>query len=137
MAPADTTQTLRERILAADDIESEVVEVAARGWEGVKVEVRGMTARNRARMLRAFTDLEGKLDVEALYPALVIQCSHDPESGEPLFTDADESAILEKSGKAIEFLAQAAMRLSGMSPEAAKAEGKESSTTPSDASTSS
>lgn len=119
---------LRDVILAADDIESEMVEV--RQWN-VKVEVRSLTARERARMLDAIASdnpEEFQLSVEKLYPDIVIKTCYDPETGERLFQDEDREELMNKSGAAVEKLAQAGIRLSGMDAGAENRLGKASST---------
>lgn len=125
---------LRERILAMQDVDREVVDVPA--W-GVKLEVRSMTGRERAVMLEKFMDVStGEMDVKNLYPSLIIACVFDPDTGEPVFTVNDHDALNEKNAAALEVLASAAMRLSGMSPAAQEQLGKDSSQEGSDASTS-
>lgn len=113
---------LRQTILDADDIESEVVDVDV--W-GVKVLLRSPTAKRRSRLMRQFIDPStGEVDYERMYPSLVIATAHDPETGEPLFTDDDEAALGGKNGKAMEQLAQVAMRLAGFKVDEAVDEGK-------------
>ena len=102
---------LRDALLNAQDIQSEIVDVPQ--W-GVKIEVRGMTGKARANFLRSVTVKDGQTDMERFYPQLIIGTAHDPETGEPVFTLADREALNEKSGAALEVLAQAAMRLSGL-----------------------
>lgn len=104
---------LREKILACKDLESELVEVPQ--W-GVLVEVRGMSGRQRAILLQDTVDPRGKIDLQKLYPQLVLFSTFDPESGEPVFLPGDIDALAEKSGGALEAIAQVAMRLSGLNP---------------------
>lgn len=106
---------LRERILASDDLTSESVEVPQ--WN-VTVEVRSMTGRTRSRLLKKAVQEDGTLDLERLYPELVIATAHDPETGTPLFNADDQDALLEKNGAALEVIAQAAMRVSGIGSKA-------------------
>lgn len=126
--------SLRERILSASDIRRETVQVPE--W-GVAVEVRGLTGAQRAKLMKNGFDARGTADFEKLYPELLIVSSFDPQTGEPVFTEADRDALNAKSGSALERVAQAAMRLSGLSPEAAEQAEKNSADTPSGASTSS
>lgn len=125
---------IREQILAARDIRSETVAVPE--W-GVTVEVRGLTGTQRARLMKNGFDARGAVDFERLYPELIIASVFDPETGEPVFGDADREALNAKSGAALEQVAQAAMRISGLSPDSGAQAEKNSSATPSDASTSS
>ena len=106
---------LRDAILAVSDIRSEVVDVPE--W-GVKVEVRGLTARARAELLQASMDGRGTLNFAKAYPLLVISCALDPETHEPIFEMADREALEAKSGAALERVALAAARLSGLDGEA-------------------
>lgn len=103
---------VRKKILEAADLSHEDVEVPE--W-GVTIRVVSPTVRERARIVSAFMGPDGKPDIEKMYPALVIATASDPETGERLFTADDEAALLGKSGKAVELVAQAALRVSGMS----------------------
>ena len=116
-------KSLREQILASDDTQSETVEVPQ--W-GVSVEVRGMSGKARATYLANYTDDNGRVQWEALYPTLLIQSVFDPDTGEKVFQDADAEAINMKSGEALETVAQVALRLSGMDREQQQEAGKDS-----------
>ena len=103
-------KSLREKILAAKDIRSERVHVPE--W-GVEVEVRSMTGAQRARVLQGAT-VDGEVDLERLYPILLIETVYDPETGEPVFDAADRDALNAKNSGALERIAKVAMRLSGI-----------------------
>lgn len=107
--------TLRDKILNAQDIKSE--EVTVEEW-GVKVEVRGLTGQARGQLLNTCMDKFGGMDLEKMYPELVIACCYDIETGERIFSPADREAINTKSGMALEKVASVAVRLSGMGPNA-------------------
>lgn len=124
--------SLRDQILSANDIESTLLEVP--NW-GVTLEVRSMDGRSRARLLKAAALPDGTVDLERLYPEVVILCSHDPETGERVFTDADRDGLLSKSAAAIELVALTAMNVSGMTQKSQADAGKDSSSTESVAST--
>lgn len=109
------SSTLRDAILAAEDIRHEIVEVPE--W-GVSVEVRGLTAKARADLLQNAQDGRGGISLAKAYPMLVIACCYDPESGAPVFDPADREALENKSGAALERVALAAARLSGLDSEA-------------------
>jgi len=110
--------SLRDKILAAKDIETELVPIPQ--W-GVTVEVRGMTGRQRTILLQDTIDSRGRANLEKLYPRLVILSTFDPETGEPVFQEGDADAIAEKSSGAIEAITKVAQRLSGLDQaEAAK-----------------
>jgi len=115
--------SLRDRILAADDIGRTTVDVPQ--W-GVQVEVRTMSAGKRSRMLQTCTLPDGTVDLDRLYPMLIIATVFDPADGERIFTEEDITLLQEKSASAIEFVAQKAMEMSGMTAKAVDEEGKDS-----------
>lgn len=121
--------SIREQILNADDIETELVEIPV--W-GVTVEVRSMDGRSRTRLLRNAASSDGAVDMETLYPEMVIHCSFDPESGERIFVEDDADALLSKAAGPLEMLAMAAMRVSGMTSDAIDVAGKDSPSMESD-----
>jgi hypothetical protein len=114
--------SLRDRILAADDIGKESLHVPH--WN-VDVEVRTMSAVQRSRMLQTCALPDGSVDLDRLYPMLIIATVHDPETGAPAFDAEDISVLQEKSAAAIEFVAQKAMQMSGMVAKAVDEEGKD------------
>lgn len=116
--------SLRDKILTASDLTSELVEVPE--WD-VIVEVRGMAAADRTALMDKAAAADGSVNTSLLFPALVIACSFDPDTGERVFTAEDEPALGEKNGLAVERIVQAAMRVSGMSVEARDASGNVSS----------
>lgn len=107
---------LREKIFAADDIASELVEVLE--WD-VTLEVRGMNGADRSRILElAASATDGRIGIGSMYVETVVASTYDPETGERVFTDADKEMLMTKSASAIDRLAQVGMRLSAMTPEA-------------------
>jgi hypothetical protein len=117
-----TNVSIREQIINADDIDHEIIDIPV--W-GVKIEVRSMTGRARTRLIKTATDNDGQLDMETLYPDMVILCAFDPETGEQIFTQDDRDLLLSKSAGPLEQVALAAMRISGMTPDALDAAGKD------------
>ena len=115
--------SLRDRILAAEDIGKETLTVDQ--W-GVDLEVRTMSAGQRSQMLQKCTLDDGTVDLDLLYPMLVIATVFDPETGEQVFTPEDMAGLQEKSANSIELVAQKAMEMSGMTAEAVDDEGKDS-----------
>ena len=115
--------SLRDRILAADDIGKELITVDQ--W-GVSLEVRTMSAGQRSQMLQTCTLDDGTVDLDRLYPMLIIATIFDPETGEQVFTPEDVAGLQEKSAASIEHVAQTAMQMSGMTAEAVDDEGKDS-----------
>ena len=114
--------SIRDQIMKAKDISGELMEI--KEW-GVKVEIRTMTARQRARVMEnAIDPITGKSSISIIYPEIAIACVFDPESGEPVFTVDDKDALLEKSGAVLEKIASKAMVLSGLTEEASASLGK-------------
>ena len=106
--------SLKETIFNADDITKEAVEVPE--W-GVTVEVRSMTAAERAKLGEGASNGE-KTDVAKMYALTVIATVYDPATGLPIFTDQDKEAILSKNGAVIERLASKALGSSGLTDKA-------------------
>lgn len=109
--------SLREKILAAEDIQSEMVEVPE--WE-CTVEVRGMNGADRSRILEAAASSEdGKIGIGSMYVETVIASAYDPDTGERIFSQADRDVLMSKSASAIDRIATVGMRLSAMDAKAA------------------
>jgi len=126
---------LRETILAADDIPQR--EVFVPNWD-VTILVKGLSAGERIELTQAAVDqATGNVNLSTVYPDIVVSCCFDPETGLPVFTEADKSDIMKKSSKAIELLASAGLELSGIGEDSADVSGKDSSSTLSDDSSSS
>jgi len=108
--------------MKAKDINGELMDI--KEW-GVKVEIRTMTARERATMLENAVDpVSGKTSISNMYPEIAIACVYDPETKEPVFTHADKDALLDKSGAVLENIAQRAMQISGMTTDESASLGK-------------
>lgn len=118
--------SIRDQIIASSDIETELVEVPA--W-GVTVEVRSMDGRTRLNMMSTVTDTNGEIEMTKLYPDIIIACAHDPETGERVFDENDRDLLLSKSAGALELVASASMRVSGMAAASLDEAGKDSSST--------
>lgn len=114
--------SLRDQILAADDIGSQTITVEQ--W-GVDLEVRTLSAVQRSRMLQTCSLPDGSVDLDRLYPMLIIATVFDPDTGDQVFSESDMLALQEKSASAIEFVAQASMQMSGMTAKAVDEEGKD------------
>lgn len=108
-APA---KSLRNRILEAKDIKEEIIDIPE--WEDAKILVRGLTGKQRAKLLNAVAGTTGKPDPEKLYPEIMVMCCFDPDSREAVFTPADKESINSKSGIVLERIAQIVMSLSGL-----------------------
>ena len=126
--------SLRDKILAAQDIPAEVVTIPE--W-GVDVLVRGMSAGDRITLMQnAFDQATQQVNMSIVYPDVVVACAFDPASDEAIFTDADKPAILAKSSAAVEKLANVGLRLSGIGKDEQDAAGKGSSRSQNDDSSS-
>lgn len=106
--------SLKDKIFSTDDITKELVKVPE--W-GVTVEVRSMTAAERAKMGEGAANGD-KTDVAKMYALTVIATVYDPETGLPIFSDQDKEAILSKNGAVIERLATKALGASGFTEKA-------------------
>lgn len=108
--------SLRDKILAADDLTVEVLDVPE--WD-VKLEVRSPSAKVRARMVSQAMETnengESNVNLEAIYPTLMVACCFDPDSGEQVFTADDAEAINSKSSAVVERVAKACLRVAGLS----------------------
>lgn len=103
--------SLRDQILEADDLKSEVVDVPE--W-GVRIEVRSMNGRDRAKALGKMASAGGTPDLVAAYAHLTIASAYDPETGERIFTDSDVDSLLAKSGAVLERIATKALEVADM-----------------------
>lgn len=109
--------SLREKILAAEDIQSEMVDVPE--W-GCTIEVRGMNGADRSRILEtAASSEDGKIGIGSMYVETVIASAYDPDTGERIFSQADRDVLMSKSASAIDRIATVGMRLSAMDAKAA------------------
>lgn len=113
--------SLRDRILSASDIQTTKMHIEA--W-GVDLEIRTITAVERSRLIAECTRADNTIDMEKMYPLLLIAGVYDPDDGSKVFTTEDIAAIQDKSASAVEQVAQEVMRLSGMNGKAVDAEGK-------------
>lgn len=120
---------LADKVAKAQDVEVE--DVPVKEW-GVTIQVRGLTGRARAHMLKTHYNSEGVANYETFYPAIIVATCYDPENGEQAFSDEDVDMLSGKSGAVLERLASVGLRLSGLGPKAVEEAGKGSSspTTP-------
>lgn len=116
--------SLREQIFAAQDIPSEMVEVPE--WKST-IEVRGMSGADRTRIieLAGIAATGGGLNLQVVYPEIVIATAHDPETGEKVFEYDDRDALMSKSAIAVDRIALVGMKLSGFTEETQTAAGKQ------------
>jgi hypothetical protein len=124
--------SLRDRIIATNDTQSEILNVPE--W-GLDVEIRGMSGAARANMTQTAADNNGGVDYVRMMPNIVIGCVFDPETGERVFNDDDHEIVMEKSGSALDNIVKVAMRLSGFGDKAVDEAGKDSLSIQSEGST--
>jgi hypothetical protein len=117
--------SLRDQILNSNDIPKELVKV--KEWN-VEIEVRGMTGAERTRILD-LAQGDGGMNLQMVYPEIVISTAFDVETGEKIFNPEDRTALLSKSANALDALATVGMRLSGFLAETSDDLGKDSSET--------
>ena len=101
--------TLRERILQADDIPSELVPLP-KVWGGGHVLVKGLSAGELADFVSRYAQQPAKVQ----NAQLLIACLRDPETQKPLFETADRDGLIGKSGQQIMRLIRVAQRLAGL-----------------------
>jgi len=108
---------LREKILNAKDQRKEKVYIEE--WD-VEIEVRSMTGKERAEIIRKSVDKDkdGQVDVTLLTVNSVIACCYDPTTGEKVFEPTDRDILLTKNAGALEKLAEVALELSGLGDKA-------------------
>lgn len=113
--------SLRDRIIAVDDTQREIVQIDE--W-GVEVEVRGMSGAARAALSQEAADNNGNINFRKMMPEIVVGCVFDPETGEQVFGDVDKEVVMSKSGSALDKIVAVAMRLSGFGEKAVDEAGK-------------
>lgn len=106
---------LRSKILNYDDRQQKIVTIPE--WGDIKVEIRGLSAGERVRLVKHLQGDDGKIDNASMANWLIVLCSYDPDTGERIFEDDDRDAIAEKAPKPHERLMTAALRLSGLAGE--------------------
>lgn len=119
--------SLRDRIIAVDDTQKEIVKIDE--W-GVEVEIRGMSGAARASISQDAAENNGNINFLKMMPELVVQCCFDPETGEQVFDSKDKELVMGKSGAALDRIVNIAMRLSGFGDKAIDDAGKDSLSTP-------
>lgn len=135
-----TSSTLRDRILAAEDIPSEDVEVPE--WD-LTVQVRGLSGvdrdayeANMRGVKQAGAGAEADVRLANFRAKLLVKTLFDPATGERIFDGArDAQALGGKSAKALERLFDITLRLSGMDAKAKESAEGNSETAPSGGST--
>lgn len=106
---------LREKIRNANDITCEVLHFAE--WD-CDIEVRSMTAKQRAVILEKVTGKDNKIDNDLFFSYMIVSSCFDPETGELIFDMNDTEWIMDKASAPIEKLMSTIMRISGLNKDA-------------------
>lgn len=107
--------SLRDKIKNTNDINSKIIEMSE--WD-CSIEIRTMTAKQRANILREVTDKDGKLDQTKLGPFMIIESCFDTETGEMIFEKEDAEWIMDKASGPVEKLMAEVMNISGFGRDA-------------------
>lgn len=118
-----------DKIKQARDAEAEHYDIPE--WD-VTVEIRSMSARQRANMNNVIED-DGTASErqELMWGYLLCSCVFDPTSGDPVFTEDDmEWLLTDKSFAVIDKLTAKCLEVSSVNREAVDEAGKSSSDSP-------
>ena len=96
----------REDILNSKDLEKKEVEVSE--WQG-SVLVQALSGKKRSDIMNSCMNDKGKMDLNKLYPALMVAGCVEPE-----FKKADAEALNAKNSGAIEKVCKVISALSGI-----------------------
>jgi len=102
--------TLREELLAADDLGGE--EITVERW-GKKIWVRELNGAERNELFEKSME-RGKMVGEKLFVNAVILCACDPETKKRIFAFEDAPAVSKKNGVSLDEIATVAYRLNGI-----------------------
>lgn len=110
------SSTARERLFAKAEGRTKDVTLST----GDVVQVRPLKLTARTKLVKACSTESGEVDTEKLIPHLVIACTFDPATGQPIFTAGDFEAIEQLPAVEVDPLWGAAAELNGFSQEAVK-----------------
>jgi len=105
--------SLRDKVRAADDRKTEIIDVPE--WD-VKIKIVEMSGRQRGEMV------DRVQDKKYMYADVLIALAVDPDTEEPAFDPADRDWLADKSGAVLDRVASAIIKLSGISVEEAEKE---------------
>lgn len=112
---SEKRDVLRQEIRECKDIKKEPLEVPE--W-GQRVDVWGLTTLQRSTLFESARTGEGeKTDSRLLFPLLVVEATYLPGTEERLFDASDIDWLNTKSAGATGRIAQAILRLSGLTKE--------------------
>lgn len=123
--------SIKDKIKQARDAEAE--QYAIPEWD-VTVEIRSMSARQRANMNNVIED-DGTAaqKQELMWGYLLCACVFDPETGDSVFTEDDmEWVLTDKSFAVVDRLTAKCLEVSSVKSEAVDEAGKSSSDSPTD-----
>jgi hypothetical protein len=106
---------LREKIKSTNDIKKEILEIEE--WD-CSIEIRTMTAKQRAVILDKVMGDKGNMDHDLFHGYMITVSCFDPETGELIFQPDDAEWLMEKSSGPIERIMTSVMRLSGLNKSA-------------------
>lgn len=119
-----TTVSIVDRIKASEDVDRELVDIPE--W-GVAIEIRSMSARQRAGMANYAEDDDHSNSErqEALWGFLLTSCCFDPDTGERVFSADDMEWLLnDKSFKVIDRLTAKCLSVSAVLRDSVDEAGK-------------
>jgi len=123
--------SIKDKIRSSADMARESITVDE--WD-VTLEVRSMSARQRARFASSFDQGETTDRIETLWRSVLTSCCFDPETGELLFDDSDMEWLLnEKSGVVVDRIVNACLEVSGLKEKSVDDAGKASLVSPTNA----
>lgn len=106
--------SIRDRIIKADDLGSEIVSIPE--WD-VKIEVRAQTVDQQFDLLDRVRKPDGEIDTKLLSIETILVTCYDPDTGEPVFEAADRDMLRGKSSRAFQRLFSAANKAAGLETE--------------------
>jgi hypothetical protein len=110
--------SLRERILNASDIKRELITIEE--WDNVVLEIRTLSGKARAHLLKSAVDSKGNLDFEKIFPDIIIATAYEPNTDIKVFEMSDRDLLNSKSAKCVEVIAKLALKLAGLDGEEVK-----------------
>lgn len=109
-----TAEELRAHISNVVDIREQLVDIPE--W-GVQVLVRGLTAKERAKIVKASASPGVASDIERLYPDMVIASCYHPTEKVLIFKPSDREMLNGKLSGVMERLAIICVKLSALDKE--------------------
>jgi hypothetical protein len=120
--------SIKDKIRSSADMARESITVDE--WD-VTLEVRSMSARQRAKFASSFDQGATTDRIETLWRSVLTSCCFDPETNELLFDDSDMEWLLnEKSGVVVDRIVNACLEVSGLKEKSVDEAGKVSSDSP-------